>query len=316
MTMFPFGKKTKEIEANFERLAKVLDALDLPVWQRDVNMNVTFCNNTYLQLSETPKGSEKINELSADVRMMAEKAHTDQTVQIKRLKIITDGDAVEYEAHEIPTEAGSVGYARTAINLAKVEKQLKEHEQFQRQLLESSASAIAIYSADEKLKFFNQAFLNLWKFDESWLGKQPTYGEVLELLREKRKLPEQADFRSFKQENLAMFKSLISPKEDFYFLPDGRALRVIIIPHALGGIQFIYEDMTDKLAMEAKYDTLLAVQSETLANLNEGVAVFGEWPPHAFQQSFLKPLQARRAIPRFRANITRDFQQNKRPTPP
>lgn len=274
--MFPFGKKTKEVQENFERLAKILDALDLPVWQRDESMNVIFCNNAYLQLSETPKGSDKINELNADVKAMAERARTDKTVQVRRLKVITDGKAVEYEAHEIPTQIGSVGYARNAVNLAKVEQKLKEYEQFQRQLLESSASAIAIYGADEKLQFFNQAFINQWRFEEAWLGTKPKYGEILELLREKRKLPEQADFRTFKQENLAMFKTLINPKEDFYFLPDERALRVIIIPHALGGLQFIYEDMTDKLALEAKYNTLLAVQSETLANLHEGVAVFGE----------------------------------------
>ena len=43
--MFSFGKKIKEVEENFERLAKVLDALDLPVWQRDESLNIIFCNN-------------------------------------------------------------------------------------------------------------------------------------------------------------------------------------------------------------------------------------------------------------------------------
>ena len=69
---------------------------------------------------------------------------------------------------------------------------------------------------------------------------------------------------------------MIEPREEFFYLPDGKALRVIAIPHALGGILFAYEDVTDRLALERSYNTLIAVQRETLDNLHEGVAVFGE----------------------------------------
>ena len=36
-----------------------------------------------------------------------------------------------------------------------------------------------------------------------------------------------------------------------------------------------YEDVTDRLAMERSYNTLIEVQRETLDNLYEGVAVYG-----------------------------------------
>lgn len=274
--MFGSAKKQKALVENFERLGKILDAVDIPIWQRDEEFNITFCNNTYLKLSETPAGEEKINELNKEIKELAKKSSEEQVLKRKRLKVVTEGNLHSYEVCEIPTRTGSVGYAKNIDDLAQVQEELKTNEQVQSQLLESSASAIAIYGPDEKLKFFNNAFMNLWKLEESWLGQQPTYSEVLEALREKRKLPEQADFQSFKRENLGHFKDLIETKEDFYFLPDERALRVIIIPHALGGLQIIYEDMTDKLAMERSYNTLVAVQSETLNNLHEGVAVFGE----------------------------------------
>lgn len=274
--MFGSSRKQKALVDNFERLGNILDAVDIPIWQRDEEFNITFCNNTYLMLSETPKGEEKINELNKEIKELAKKSSEEHVLKRKRLKVVTDGKLHTFEVCEIPTRTGTVGYAKNIDDLAQVQEELKTNEQVQSQLLESSASAIAIYGPDEKLKFFNNAFINLWKLEESWLGTQPTYYEVLEALREKRKLPEQADFQSFKRENLAHFKDLIEPKEDFYFLPDERALRVIIIPHALGGLQIVYEDMTDKLAMERSYNTLVAVQSETLNNLHEGVAVFGE----------------------------------------
>ena len=274
--MFAALKKSKELSSEIERLQNVLEALDMPVWQRGEDKKIIDCNNAYRKLSETESENTEINDLNKEAAELAERCFNHKLPQNKRLKIISEGNIQIYEVCEIPTEDGSIGFAKNVDELSKVQDELKTNEEVQKQLLETSASAIAVYGADEKLKFFNNAFMNLWKLEEAWLGAQPTYGEVLEALREKRKLPEQADFRTFKQENLGLFKDLIDPKEDFYFLPDETALRVIIVPHALGGLQFVYEDMTDKLALERSYNTLLAVQSETLDNLHEGVAVFGE----------------------------------------
>lgn len=268
--------RTKELEKNFNRLAKILDAVNLPIWQRDERLDIIFCNDNYLKLAEVPQGTESIPELGKEVKKLAENVAKENRTLKRRVKIITGGQRTEYEVCEIPFDNGTIGYARNVDELAKSEEELRRYQGVQQQLLETSASAIAIYGPDQRLKFFNNAFVMLWKMEESWLGTGPTYGEVLEVLREKRRLPEQADFRQFKQDNLALFNKAIDTREEFYFLPDERSLRVIIIPHALGGLQFIYEDMTDRLALEAKYNTLIAVQKHTLSNLHEGVAVFGE----------------------------------------
>ena len=58
-------------------------------------------------------------------------------------------------------------------------------------------------------------------------------------------------------------------------LPDGKTLRVVIQHHPLGGMLVFYEDVTDYFALESSYNTLIAVQRETLDNLHEGIAVFG-----------------------------------------
>ena len=176
----------------------------------------------------------------------------------------------------MPEERISVGFAIDVSELEVLKEDLNRHISAQDDLLESSASAMAIYGADMRLISFNNAFTALWKLDEVWLDTQPTYGEILEVLREKRKLPEQANFQLFKQQQIKLFTGLIEPHEEFFYLPDGRSLRVIAIPHALGGILFAYEDVTDRLALERSYNTLIAVQRETLDNLHEGVAVFGE----------------------------------------
>src|SRR5260370_18094700 len=72
-----------------------------------------------------------------------------------------------------------------------------------------------------------------------------------------------------------MSPSLIEPQEELLHLPDERTLRLVISPHPFGGITFVYEDVTDRLALERSYNTLIEVQRETLDNLYEGIAVFG-----------------------------------------
>ncbi len=268
--------KTKRLEGEVRNYDSIFTALNLPVWQRDENLKITYCNEKYLKLAEIPPGIKEVHELDKSVRKLAEKAKETGTKQIERLKIVSGGERLEYEVYETPVAGGMVGFAIKKMDLARIEEELNRYKDVQAQLLENSASAIAIFGTDQKLSFFNNAFVNLWKLEESWLGTHPTYGEILEILREKRRLPEQADFRQFKRDNLDLFNSLIETKEDFYFLPNERALRVIIIPYAAGGLQFIYEDMTDRLALERSYNTLLAVQTETLQNLHDGVAVFGE----------------------------------------
>jgi signal transduction histidine kinase len=46
-------------------------------------------------------------------------------------------------------------------------------------------------------------------------------------------------------------------------------------PHPFGGVLIMFEDVTDTLALERSYNTLIDVQRETLNNLYEGIAVFG-----------------------------------------
>src|ERR1700726_3311563 len=72
-----------------------------------------------------------------------------------------------------------------------------------------------------------------------------------------------------------MFTSLLEPQEELLHLPDDRTLRLVVSPHPFGGLTFVYEEVTDKLALERSYNTLIEVQGETLDNLYGAVAVFG-----------------------------------------
>ncbi len=52
-------------------------------------------------------------------------------------------------------------------------------------------------------------------------------------------------------------------------------LRVIASAHPQGGATWVFENLTEQVELETRYNTLLRVQGETIDHLSEGVAVFG-----------------------------------------
>jgi signal transduction histidine kinase len=262
------------------RYANIINSSINPIWQRGLDLNIVYCNLAFTEVAEeTAESVIAVGdmELYRGHRSLAQKALETGQEQFERRHIIVGGERRLYMIRELPMKGeGVIGYATHIGELEQAQEEIQRHVSALRDLLESSTSAMAIYGRDSKLKFYNFAFVNLWKMDESWLDTEPSYGDILEVMRDKRKLPEQANFKAFKQAQTKLFTTLIEPQEEFFYLPDGKTLRVIAIPHALGGILFAYEDVTDRLALERSYNTLIAVQRETLDNLHEGIAVFAE----------------------------------------
>jgi signal transduction histidine kinase len=135
------------------------------------------------------------------------------------------------------------------------------------------ATAFAVFDADQRLAHFNQAYVDLWQLDAEWLASRPRDGEILDRLRQARRLEERADYREWKQGWLSSYGT-DKQIEDRWYLPDGRSLHVIADAEGGGGVTYLYENVTEQIALESRYNALIQVQRETLDTLREGVAVF------------------------------------------
>lgn len=256
----------------------VLNALPFPVWVRDSSLKLCYFNNHFNYF--IPHDQECIDNVSISPKEeeLAKKAQSYGVIQVSEIYVVINGQRQLYNFHEIPVSGMDLllGVGYNCEDKDQIRSELQRHMAAQSDLLESTASAVAIYGPDMNLRFFNHAFVKMWGLEERWLLTQPSYAQFLDKLRAERKLPEQADFQQFKQEQISLFTDLTLTHNDFLYLPDGRSLRAIVIPHALGGLLFSYEDMTDRLALERSYNTLTAVQKSTIDHLNEGVTVFSE----------------------------------------
>jgi len=135
------------------------------------------------------------------------------------------------------------------------------------------ATAFAVFDAEQRLTHFNHAYVELWQLDPEWLATHPRDGEILDRLRQARRLPEKADYRQWKKGWLGSYGSN-AQVEDQWHLPDGRTLHVVADSEGEAGVTYLYENVTERLGLESRYNALIEVQRETLDTLREGVAVF------------------------------------------
>lgn len=264
------SRKTSEDD----RLRLILDSIPVPVWLRDPELNLAFTNEAAQRTGNlaAKRGAEAATRALSDGR-----AHTE------RRTLEADGNRRVMEITEAPlgfnggNGAGTIGFAveHEAPRTDELENTLMRERAVFGQLLEALGSGVAIFGPDKQLKSFNSAYADLWGLSQDWLAEQPTMTQVLEKLRDERRLTEVSDFRVYRAAENALFDDLKESRERTLHLPDGRSIRNTIAPASHGGLMHVYDDITDKLSLQRSNKTLGAVQRHTIDNLQEAVAVFG-----------------------------------------
>lgn len=265
-----------EFEQELDMLRQYVEHIPIAIWFRDLQGRIRHCNNFYAKALETSPSriiAESIELIKKPSNVLVENLKEQTTTQ---QHAVIEGQRRLLEIQEIPIpKKGSIGFARDITELEQWEGDRQRHDQAQREILENLSNPIAIYGADTRLQYFNSAYLKIFQFQEAFLYSRPRFSEVLEDLRKRRKMQEVNDFPKHKEKRNALFNTIFEPIHEIHHQPDGAFLKMTLSPHALGGILLIFEDITDKLALERGYKTLLAVQKETIDNLHEGLAVVG-----------------------------------------
>lgn len=298
--------QNNELSDTLTMLHALLNRLDQTVWTRDVYGRLNWVNNAYVQAVGATdleqvlhEGRELLGEqarqkierervLSADTTatnlihqpaiMQANGQAGQQGSSIStfrdRLATVIAGDRHMLDVAEVACAAGSAGFASNMSDLEQVKAELQRTLRSHAETLDQLSTAVAIFDPEMKLQFFNQAFAKLWSLDIAYLESHPSNAMLFDGLRSDGKLPEQPEWRRWKESMLSAYRA-VDPQEHWWHLPDSRTLRVVANPHPQGGVTWFFENMTEKFDLESRYNTLMKVQGETLDHLAEGVAVFG-----------------------------------------
>lgn len=299
-----------ELEAEktqwFKKIVEMEDLINnipYPVWVRDNKLNIFELNKKYLEFFEN-KTREEILKNHLEIisvsgegvsRNLAFVAHSVNRPRKQTVNIIKEGERRVYEVIESPFHVedslDKIYTAGALIDITELDdfkRNLKIHQNAHLEIMGKLGTAFAVFNQDMKLAFYNKAFVLLWKLEDVWLESQPNYSMFLDILREKRMLPEVPDYIAFKNGEQKEFSAIIEAKEDMLHLPSGQTFRRVRVPHPMGGLVFAFEDVSDKLATRRAYNSLLAIQKETLENLFDAVIIFGfDGRLNFYNQSYL-----------------------------
>lgn len=256
----------------------VLDALPMPVWFRDPSDRLTWVNRAYVSAVEASRTEEVIEEqrelLETRQKRAVETALCQGESFRDKLQTVVAGERRTFDAIIVPVGRASAGTVIDVAPQEHAEEQLKQQAVAHEQTLNKVSTGVAIFTGDQHLTSCNDAFRKLWKTENPWLEGKPHLGELLDYLRQTRQLPEQSDYRSWREAQLKRAE-MKEPFEDWWYLPDGRTVHLFGDRRPDGGITFLFDDVTEHLALESRYNSLIKVQRETLENLREGVTLFG-----------------------------------------
>ncbi len=287
--------KARDRAADLHGALNHLDRLPMATWRRGPDLKIEWANNAYVAMVEAINLQEVIeNQIEVDpsFKKLAVRAKDEFGGNSGR-RIIDDIVVVNIRGvrrvlrimEQAMHSAGDAGLGGIAIDITKLEKaqeDLKRHQNAYRKTLDQVPSAVAVFGSNQQLDYYNQAFLELWKFDDSDLRTRPYHGELFDRLHHKNHLPAMADYARWKTDQLKLYTASqidenafdgASPDE-IWNLPSGKSLRVAKQRHPLGGLVMIFEDITENLRLETQFNTQISVQRATLNNLEEGVAVF------------------------------------------
>jgi signal transduction histidine kinase len=269
------NKRLKQLLGEREKL---LDALPVPVWIRDAKGALSWVNNAYVNAVGSERSDEAIHKQIElfETRQRSELLRIARSKTSGRVKLqtVVNGCVQLYEAIAVQFERGSGGAAFDVAPLATAQDELDRQIAAHSRTLDKVSTGVAVFGADKRLVYGNDAFARIWGLENSWLEQRPTGTEFLDFLRQKRLLPEQSNYRSWREDRVLSWEKNRT-LDEFWHRPDGRTVHVVTDCRDDGSVTFHFDDVTEKLALERQYHSLIESQRETLDHLNEGIAVFG-----------------------------------------
>ena len=222
--------ENKRFMQEIENYKNIFNSLPYPIFKYNKHRKVKFYNSFYDKYINNSQRSAIAHSVYSNKLEKHVITCKNERKIFNFIKITTqDSDGIVVYGHDISYEE-------------RLRAKLNDYLATQKDLLEGLPVAIAIYSKNQRLKFYNNAFVKAFQFDPSFLVSHPTYNEVMLYLFESKKLFKKEDFQDISEQRHTLFKGLLGSYNKVLQLTNGKLLRIFIIPYAAEDLLFSYEE--------------------------------------------------------------------------
>ncbi|MCV3769242.1 MAG: hypothetical protein K0T53_00715 [Wolbachia pipientis] len=221
--------ENNKLKQRIKSYKNIFNSLPFPILKYNENKKAKFYNLFY---------DKYINSQRLAV------ASSIQGTKLGKHVITYKNERKVFDFIKIPIQNSSsiIVYGKDISDTEELHVKLDNYLAAHKNLLEELPIAITIYGKNQKLKFFNNAFIKIFQIDIKILTSYPTYYEVILYLFESKKLLKQEDFQSLNSQRHELFKKLLGPYNSTIHLTNGKAFRILTMPYASEDLLFSYEE--------------------------------------------------------------------------
>lgn len=260
-----------------ETFQNLLDIIEMPVWMRGSDGKLQWVNEAFSHATEAKNRQDALDRglelLGVQARESIKSNSTPERPFFDKLSTVVRGERRFFEVADSKSPSGSAGLAIDITAEEDIRGELESTLQGHVDLINNLSTPVAIFDKHQQLQFYNQAFQKLWDLGTDFLAANPDNNAFFERLRADGKLSDQPGWRDWKAEMLSVYYST-DPQQHLWHLPDGQTVHALTNANPQGGAIWVFENLTEQVDLETKYNRLRQVQGQTIDNLAEGVCVF------------------------------------------
>ena len=270
-------KSASKIDAS--ELDKILDFLPVYIWQKNRNLQVTYCNEAYAKALEASKDyviANNVKLISASRRGV----YVDQSLYSTKPKkntehVVINGSRRLLSIEETPfTKDGkSTGVAIDITDKEEIETNFRNYQKHTEEVFNNISVPVAIFDANTILVFANQAIIRMFSVAEVDIYKNYKFADIMNYLLTRGSIIASEDILKYKAKAKELFQEVIEPHCTTIHLTNGNVLSVTITPNHSGGLVFVFEDITDKVQLERKVNSVSSIYRKTLDAFSEGAII-------------------------------------------
>ena len=263
------------------QLRRILRDTPQLIWTEDAAGELIWANAAYLSYADRlmPDG-DRSGRIWPGIKLFADiqpPLPSDPRTFGGRHALQLPGEKAEhwFDITAVPQD-GSVNYFAIDANATmRAERAQQDFRQTLGKTFAQLSTGLAIFNRKRELTIFNPALLDMTGLPVAFMSARPRIDQVLDRLREMRKLPEPKNYASWKDQFTALEKAA---KDGTYAerwdMPDGQTFRVTGRPHPDGALAFLFEDISAEVSLTRRFRSEIETGQAVLNALPDAIAVF------------------------------------------